>query len=67
MQTTERRVETAYEILVQKGPERWSWTLSEDGAITAGGEAGDPESAQRCGDFAAAAVAALARIHRRRF
>ncbi len=55
-----------YEITIEKGEDRWCWTLRADGAIRATGPAATPENAERSAQFTAAAVAALARIRRRR-
>lgn len=64
---THHAARAGYEISIEQGEDRWSWTLRSDGAISASGPAETPENARQSAQFAAAAVAALARIRRRRF
>jgi hypothetical protein len=64
---THETVGAGYEITIERGDDRWSWTLRADGAIRASGPAETPETARSSAQFTAAAVAALARIRRRRF
>ena len=58
-------VEANYEVVIERGGERWRWELRADGAIAASGPADSAENARCSGAFAAAAVSALIRIRRR--
>ena len=61
------QAQNGYEVVIERGGERWRWTLQTDGEIAASGPADSAENARCSGAFAAAAVSALRRIRQRRF